>query len=116
MVCVISSPAAVGKAHTETQEEMEWSEMLKKGSQMFKIRDWDPGQFTSSFIRFELLLESSLGALRGMICSLMSLPLTHGQHGGKLQGYKAREIWIWRPLEYAAKTIEVKPRAMTVER
>lgn len=92
MVCVISSPAAVGKAHTETQEEMEWSEMLKKGSQIFKIRDWDPGQFTSSFIRFELLLESSLGALRGMICSLMSLPLTHGSMGGNYRDIKTEKF------------------------
>lgn len=56
---------------------MEGSEMQRKGSQMAKIRYWDHGQFTYSLFRFKLLLESSLGVLRGMVCSLMSLPLAY---------------------------------------
>lgn len=78
MACVISSPSAgIGKTHTEMEEEMEGSEMQRKGSQMAKIRDWNHRQSTYSLFRFKLLLESSLGVLRAMVCSLMSLPLTH---------------------------------------
>lgn len=44
---------------------------------MAKKRDWDRRQFMYSLFRFKLLLESSTGVLRGMVCSLMSLPLTH---------------------------------------
>lgn len=66
--------------------------MQRKGSQMLKIRDWDPGQFTSSFIRFKLLLESSLGVLRGMVCSLMSLPLTHGSMRGNYRNIKSEKF------------------------
>ena len=78
MVCAISSlSAGVGKTCTETKKDVEGSEMLTKGRQMAKIRDWNGGQFTYSLFRFKLLLESSLGVLRGMVCSLMSLPLTH---------------------------------------
>lgn len=93
MVCVISSPpAAVGKAHTETQKEMERSEMQRKASQMLKIRDWDPEQFTSSSIRFKLLLESRQGVLKSMAYSLMTLPLTHGSMRGNYRNIKSEKF------------------------
>lgn len=72
--------------------EMWRSEMQRKASQMFQIRDWDPGWFASSFIRFQLLLESSLRVLRGMVCSLMSLPLIHGNVRGNYRNIKSEKF------------------------
>lgn len=91
MVCVISSPpAAVGKAHTETQKEMERLKIQRKSSQMFKIRDWDPGSLHLPSSGFR----KSLGVLRGMVCSLMSLPLTHDSVGGNYRKIKSEKFGL----------------------